>query len=149
MFLAMALKDGEQNLIITPNDNLNAPFPTKDRHDSFTIGAYAKNILVGVASFARDGEGKEKLRHKGLLSTMYVSKEFRGQGIAKQLLRAIIERVKSISDIEQINLIVISDNLRAKRLYEDFGFERFGIEQNSIKWNGRYLSEDLMVLRLK
>lgn len=149
MFLAMALKDGEQNLIITPNDNLNAPFPTKDRNDSFTIGAYAKNILVGVASFARDGEGKEKLRHKGLLSTMYVSKEFRGQGIAKQLLRAIIERVKSLSDIEQINLIVISDNLRAKRLYEDFGFERFGIEQNSIKWNGRYLSEDLMVLRLK
>ena len=149
MFLAIALRDDGENLIITPNDNLNAPFPTKNRYDSFTIGAYVKNTLAGVASFAREGEDKEKLRHKGLLSTMYVSKEFRGHGIAKQLLGEIIKRVEAVSDIEQINLIVISDNARAKGLYEKFGFEKFGTEQNSVKWNGKYFSEDLMALRLK
>lgn len=149
MFLAIGLRDDGENLIITPNDNINAPFPTKDRNDSFTIGAYAKNTLAGVASFARDGEEKEKLRHKGLLSTMYVSKEFRGRGIAKQLLGEIIKRVKAVPDIEQINLIVVRDNVKAKRLYEKFGFEKFGTEQNSIKWNGKYFSEDLMVLWLK
>lgn len=147
-FLAIALRDDGENLVITPNDNLDAPFPTKNRNDSFTIGAYAKNTLAGVASFARDGEDKEKLRHKGLLSTMYVSKQFRGHGIAKQMLEEIIKRVKAVPGIEQINLIVLSDNVTAKRLYEKFGFEKYGTELNSIKWNGKYFSEDLMVLRL-
>lgn len=147
MFLAIG--SNEETLLITPKDNLNAPFPTKDRNDSFTLGAYAKNVLVGVASFARDGEDREKLRHKGILSTMYVSKEFRGHGIARQLLEEIIKRVKAIPDIEQINLIVLTNNLRAKELYEKFGFEKFGTEQNSIKWKDKYFAEDQMVLRLK
>jgi RimJ/RimL family protein N-acetyltransferase len=149
MFLAIGLQNDGENLVLTPNDNLNAPFPTKDRNDSFTIGAYVKKTLAGVASFARDGEDKEKLRHKGLLSTMYVSNVFRGHGIAKKLLGEIIKRVKAVSDIEQINLVVMSDNVIAKRLYEKFGFKKFGSEHNSIKWNGKYYSEDLMVLRLK
>ena len=149
MFLAIGLRSDEETLLITPKDNLNAPFPTKDRNDSFTLGAYAKNVLAGVASFARDGEDREKLRHKGILFTMYVSKEFRGHGIAGQLLEEIIKRVKTISDIEQINLTVITDNLRAKQLYEKFGFEKFGTEQNSIKWKDKYFTEDQMVLRLK
>lgn len=148
MFLATGLQSDEDTLLITPRDNLNAAFPTKDRTDSFTLGAYAKNVLAGVASFARDGEDREKLRHKGILFTMYVSKEFRGHGIARQLLEEIIKRAKTIPGIEQINLIVLTGNLRAKQLYEKFGFEKYGTEQNSIKWNGNYFAEDQMVLRL-
>lgn len=149
MFLATALQSDEENLLITPKDNSDAPFPTNDRNDSFTLGAYAENVLAGVVSFARDGEDREKLRHKGIMFTMYVSKEFRGHGIARELLEELIKRVKTISDIEQINLIVIANNSRAKQLYKKFGFEKFGTEQNSIKWKGKYFSEDQMVLRLK
>ncbi len=149
MFLNIALQNDAETLLITPRDNLSAAFPTKDRSDDFTLGAYTNNTLVGVASFVRDGEGREKLRHKGLLSTMYVSKECRGHGIAAQLLEEIIKRVKTIPEIEQINLIVLSDNFGAKRLYEKFGFEKYGTEQNSIKWEGKYFAEDQMVLRLR
>jgi ribosomal protein S18 acetylase RimI-like enzyme len=149
MFLAAALQHDEENLLITPNENLNASFPTKDRKDSFTLGAYVENTLAGVVSFIRDGEDREKLRHKGIVSTMYVSKEFRGHGIAKELLEELIKRVKTISGIEQINLIVIASNVKAKQLYEKFGFEKFGTELNSIKWRDKYFSEDQMVLRLK
>lgn len=148
IFLDTALKTDKENLLITPRDNSVATFPTKDRYDSFTLGAYAQNALAGIVSFARDGEDREKLRHKGMISTMYVSKEFRGRGIAKVLLEELIKRVKAIADIEQINLIVISDNSRAKQLYESFGFKKYGTELNSIKWEGQYFSEDLMVLRL-
>jgi ribosomal protein S18 acetylase RimI-like enzyme len=149
MFLTAGLQSDEENLLITLKDNADAPFPTKDRNDSFTLGAYAENVLAGVVSFVRDGEDREKLRHKGIMSTMYVSKEFRGHGIARKLLEELIKRVKTISDIEQINLIVIANNSRAKQLYEKFGFEKFGTEQNSIKWKRKYFSEDQMVLRLK
>lgn len=148
-FLTTALQTDEENLLITLRDNLDAPFPTKDRNDNFTLGAYAENVLAGVVSFARDGEDREKLRHKGIMFTMYVSNEFRGQGIAGKLLEELIKRVKTISDIEQINLVVIANNSRAKQLYEKFGFEKYGTERNSIKWKGKYFSEDQMVLRLK
>ncbi len=146
MFLVSGSK--EETLLITPQENLIAPFPTKDKNDSFTLGAYANNVLAGVASFMRDGEDREKLRHKGILSTMYVAKEFRGYGIARKLLEEIIKRVKTIPDIEQINLIVLSDNIKAKQLYESFGFEKYGSEKNSIKWNDKYFAEDQMVLWL-
>ncbi|HEU5164720.1 MAG TPA: GNAT family N-acetyltransferase [Chitinophagaceae bacterium] len=149
MFLATALQSDEESLLITFRENSDAPFPTKDRNDSFTLGAYAENVLAGVVSFARDGEDREKLRHKGMIFTMYVSKEFRGHGIARELLEELIRKVKTIPDIEQINLIVIANNSRAKQLYEKFGFEKYGTEQNSIKWKGKYFAEDQMVLRLK
>jgi ribosomal protein S18 acetylase RimI-like enzyme len=149
IFLAAGLENDEESLLITPKENSNAPFPTTDRNDSFTLGAYVENGLAGVVSFIRDGKDREKLQHKGILSTMYVSNEFRGLGIARELLEELIKRVKAIPDIEQINLIVISDNLRAKHLYLKFGFERYGTEQNSIKWGNKYLAEDQMVLRLK
>ena len=148
-FLAAALQIDKENLLITDQDNKESTFPTKDRNDSFTLGAFVENILAGIVSFTRDGGDREKLRHKGLISTMYVSKEFRGYGIEKRLLEEIIKKVKNVPDIEQINLIVISDNLNAKKLYEKFGFSKFGTELNSIKWEGKYFSEDLMVLRLK
>ncbi|MGL4599793.1 MAG: GNAT family N-acetyltransferase, partial [Bacteroidia bacterium] len=102
----LAIGCNEETLLLTPNDNANAKFPTKDSNDSFTLAAFSDQALAGVASFSRDGEDREKLRHKGILFTMFVSKEFRGQGIAGQLLEAIIHRVRTSSDIEQINLIV-------------------------------------------
>jgi ribosomal protein S18 acetylase RimI-like enzyme len=146
MFLAAGLRESDETLLITSEENARASFPTKDRPDSFTLGAYVNATLAGVASFIRDGEDREKLRHKGILSTMYVSTEFRGRGVARKLLEEIIRRVKALPDIEQINLIVISDNLKAKQLYQKLGFEKFGTELNSIKWKGKYVAEDQKVL---
>ncbi|WP_341908018.1 GNAT family N-acetyltransferase [Fluviicola taffensis] len=148
-FLTFGLINDEENFRITPNDDLNASFPTKNTLDSFSLGAYSDNELAGVVSFTRDGGDREKLRHKGILFRMYVSKDFRGQGIAKKLIEKLIERVKQISDIEQINLTVISNNDNAKKLYEKFGFVTFGSESNAIKWKGKYFTEDQMTLRLK
>ncbi|MBF4472696.1 GNAT family N-acetyltransferase [Flavobacterium sp. HJJ] len=148
-FLAFGLVNDEENFRITPNDDLNAPFPTKDKVDSFTLGAYSDNQLAGIVSFARDGGDREKLKHKGVLFRMYVSKHFRGQGIAKKLIQTLVERVNQIAGIEQINLTVIANNDNAKKLYEKFGFVTFGSESNAIKWKGKYFTEDQMTLKLK
>jgi GNAT superfamily N-acetyltransferase len=66
---------------------------------------------------------------------MYVSKEFRGKGITRQQIEEIIRRVKAISDIEQINLIVVVNKLRAKRLYENLVLK--DMELNRIQYNGK------------
>jgi GNAT superfamily N-acetyltransferase len=148
-FLTVGLINDENSFRITANDDLHAPFPTKGQVDSFTLGAYIDNDLAGVVSFGRDGADREKLRHKGIMFRMYVSKDFRGKGIAKKLIEALIIQVKEISDIEQINLTVIATNANAKKLYEKFGFVTFSSEQNAIKWKGNYFTEDQMVLKLK
>ena len=134
---------------ITPEDEATAPFPTTGQMDSFTLGAYINNELVGVASFKRDGEIRRKLRHKGILFKIYVDAEHRQKGIAKQLIEEIISRSKKIENIEQINLTVIPTNKHAKRLYEKFGFKTFASEEKAIKWEGQYFNEDQMKLILK
>jgi ribosomal protein S18 acetylase RimI-like enzyme len=148
-FLNFGLKDDEESFRMTIDDDFNAPFPTKDQLDSFTLGAYFEGELAGIVSFERDGASREKLRHKGVLFRMYVSKKFRGRGVAKKLIEALIVRVKTTTDIEQINLTVISNNANAKKLYEKLGFIAFGLEHNAIKWKHKYFAEEQMVLKLK
>lgn len=148
-FFGIGLRYDEENFRITPTDELNNSFPTKDTFDSFTLGAYANNLLAGVVSFERDGSNREKLRHKGILFRMYVSKEFRGKGIATKLIEELINRVKIMDGIEQINLTVIISKTNAKTLYEKIGFTTFSSELNAIKWKEKYFTEDQMVLRLR
>lgn len=148
-FLTIGLINDEENFRITATDDLSTPFPTRDKEDSFTLGAYLNNQLAGVVSFAREGIDREKLRHKGLIFRMYVAKDFRGKGIAKMLLNECIERVKKMNDIEQINLTVIANNENAKALYEKIGFVTFGSEENAIKWKDKYFTEEQMVLKLQ
>jgi GNAT superfamily N-acetyltransferase len=45
---------------------------------------------------------------------MYVDPQFRGKGMAHLLIKALVERVERLEDIEQINLTVVSNNPVAK-----------------------------------
>jgi len=148
-FFLNGLVNDADSFRITPIDDAQSGFPTKGTADSFTLGAYLNNELAGIVSFAREGADREKLRHKGLLFRMYVAAPFRKKGLGKLLVAEVISRVKLIDDIEQINLTVIAGNDKAKALYESFGFNTFSSEEHAIKWNGRYFTEEQMVLRLK
>lgn len=147
-FFSIGLNKDEENFRTSVNDDRNAAFPTQDKPDSFTLGAYLNDKLVGVVSFARDGIDREKLRHKGVLVRMYVSEEHRVRGVGKNLINNLIARVKEIGNIEQINLTVVSHNQSAILLYESFGFKIFSTEMNAIKWKGKYFTENQMVLML-
>ncbi|RNC84364.1 MAG: GNAT family N-acetyltransferase [Balneola sp.] len=141
--------EAEDSFRITPEDDKPEGFPTKNTKDSFTIGAYDGDQLIGVASFRREGENRRKLRHKGLLFRIYVDPNYRKQGLAGQMIQEIIDRVKLLEDIEQINLTVIPTNAHAKKLYEKFGFVTYGSEKKAIKWKSRYFDEDQMQLMLR
>lgn len=141
--------ESEDSFRITPEDDITEGFPTKDSEDSFTIGTYDGDRLIGVASFRREGENRRKLRHKGLLFRIYVDPGYRKQGLAGRMIQEVIDRVLLIKDIEQINLTVIPTNAHAKKLYEKFGFETYGSEKKAIKWKGRYFNEDQMQLMLR
>jgi RimJ/RimL family protein N-acetyltransferase len=108
------------------------------------FGAFRLSELVGTAGFAqRDGE-KEK--HKGLLWGMYVRPDARNAGIGRQLIDAVIDYARQ--HVELIQLSVVSDNERARRLYAGLGFVEYGVEKNSLKQRGHYYDEILMALDL-
>ena len=144
--ITKGLIEDESCFRITPEDENLEAFPTNDKPDSFTIGAFKSNKLIGVASFKRDGANRLKLKHKGLLFKIYVNSDYRQNGIASKLIKTVINRVKQIEDIEQINLTVIPTNRHAKELYGKFGFETFASEKKAVKWKGNYFDEDQMKL---
>lgn len=134
---------------ISPDDEAREPFPTTGTTDSFTLGLLTDaGTLAGVVSFQREGQTREKLRHKGLLFRMYVSAQHGGKGFGRQLLDDVIRRVREQTDIEQINLTVVASNDSAKRLYEKAGFRSFALECNAIKDGNAYYDEEQMALFL-
>jgi ribosomal protein S18 acetylase RimI-like enzyme len=113
--------------------------------NSAVFGAFDATALLGVAGLAiREGE-KEK--HKGLLWGMYVRPDARKAGVGRQLVEAVIDHARA--HVEVIQLSVISENRPARRLYTSLGFVEYGLEKDSLKQNGRYYDEILMVLDLR
>ena len=118
--------------------------PTENK---FVLGAFMdRDVLVGMVTFMR--ESSSKTAHKGNVYGMFVTPEMRGQGVGKSLLLELIKKAKTINGLEQINLIVVSNNDPAKILYKSIGFQVYGVEKNALKFNGEYFDEDLMVLKV-
>ncbi len=115
--------------------------------DDFLLGAFATDgTLSGCAGFQR--ESRQKNRHIGTLIGMYVVPELRGTGSGKKLLLALIDEVRQLHDMEQLNLSVTHSNESARQLYLHAGFVPFGIEKNAIKVDGVYYDKEYMVLAL-
>ncbi|HDJ1506856.1 TPA: GNAT family N-acetyltransferase, partial [Staphylococcus aureus] len=74
------------------------------------------------------------------------SKEYRGTGIAKNVVEFILEKARNLEGLKIINLMVVSENLRAKAFYESFGFKKYGTEPKSLFDESKYYDEDLMYL---
>lgn len=133
-----------------PSDQIKGSFPTIGTPDNFTLGFLtATNELAGVVSFEREGQTRQKLRHKGLIFGMYVAEEYGRQHLGRRLLEETIRRVRLLPDIEQINLTVIATNQRARHLYEKVGFRSFAYEKNALKDGNTYYDEEQMVLFLR
>lgn len=120
--------------------------------ENFIIGAFRSSnnpdsapLLAGVAGFVRNP--RPKLRHKGLIWGVYLRPAFRGTGVAREILAEVIRRARTLDGLEQVNLNVATGTA-ARRLYESLGFEVYGHERNSLRVDGEFVDEDLMVLRL-
>ncbi|WRN01198.1 GNAT family N-acetyltransferase (plasmid) [Staphylococcus aureus] len=100
----------------------------EESDSKFVVGGFDDGSLVCIATFIRkDGE---KDKHKSMLVGMYCSKEYRGTGIAKNVVEFILEKARNLEGLKIINLMVVSENLRAKAFYESFGFKNMVLNQN-------------------
>ncbi len=115
--------------------------------DSFVMGAFEGERLIGTVGFAR--EQRVKGRHKGRIWGMYVTPSARGKRVGRALLDQLLACARTLDGLEQIVLSVTQHQAAAKRLYQSLGFTVWGHEPNSLCVDGETLDEDYMVLRLR
>src|SRR5262249_21811889 len=112
----------------------------------FLLGAFDGEALVGTAGCHR--EPALKARHIAWLWGIYVVPEQRRSGLARRLVTEAIARARQWKDLECLWLDVTTVNTGARALYASLGFRSVAIKPRSLKFDGRYYDEELMVLDL-
>jgi len=113
---------------------------------AIAFGAFEGSELVGTV--ALEFSAKPKTKHKALVIGMYVMPEWRGNGAARALLQAAIDRCKSRGDILVMQLTVTDGNEPAMALYRNAGFRPFGTEPMAIRTPAGFRSKVHMWLDL-
>lgn len=139
------LSFGAEGLPITAADEEAYLRSLEDSTHSVIFVARKDGKIVGDASFS--SSPRERLKHRGALG-ICVLREAWGNGIATMLMKEIIRFARETAHAEIIQLEVRSDNARAIRLYEKFGFVKIGQFHGLLKINGELIDFDLMNLYL-
>lgn len=108
-----------------------------------TFGAFDEGKLVGNVTLSM--ETGLKFRHRASVYAVYVTPSARGKGVARRLMEELIDYAKKHAYVEQLYLMVTSTNTPAVNLYNHLGFLKYGVDLRSMKTEGRYIDEDLMV----
>ena len=134
---------GAEGLPVPPDEELEllASLETSETSAMFTAKKSGK--IVGNAHFT--GMTRERLKHRGTIGISVLKSEW-GQGIGTMLMEAVIDFARNTAHAEIISLEVKSDNVRAIKLYERFGFEKIGCFKGFLKINGKYADFELMNL---
>ena len=115
----------------------------KSTHSRMILALDGERI-VGDACI--EGTGNPRFRHRATLA-ISVEKAYWGQGIGTSLISRLISFAKD-AGIEIISLDVRADNYNAIRLYEKFGFKRYGVFEKYFKIGSQYADAVYMNLYL-
>jgi len=112
---------------------------------NFLLGAFSATdgALVGTVGLLRERSAKEQ--HKAYVIGMYVADEAAGHGVGRALLTELLARAAQVEGLRQVTLLVTSENVSARALYESLGFQRYGCEPDALCIDGTFHDADLMV----
>jgi ribosomal protein S18 acetylase RimI-like enzyme len=117
----------------------------RETDDNFIYAAFDGSALIAMAGFFR--ESRVKRRHKGTVWGVYVAPAYRGRGVGRAVMTALLDHARTLPGLRYVYLSVGADS-PARRLYLSVGFQPFGIEPEALGVNGRYFDEEHMLLRL-
>lgn len=88
-------------------------------------------------------------KHIVNMSDFAVANDARRKSVGKRLVKEIVEIVRNMAGVEQIQLFVNSDNINAIAFYDKFGFTRVATIPNSVKnSDGTYQDEYIYTFKL-
>lgn len=137
------LSFGENEMEITPEKERETIQRENTKDNSVIIIALIHEQLVGFVTFK--GGDKIRKRHAGELG-ISVRKQYWGLGIGSILLEVLIEWAKGTQIIRKIDLLTRSDNEKAIKLYEKYGFRKEGVLTRDMCIKGEFYDSAVMGL---
>ncbi len=116
----------------------------KSDKDVFFVVRAGQDI-VGTANYS--SFPRRRMAHRGEFG-LCIRKSAWGQGIGHALMEKILDFARNHARSEIVSLEVRSDNERAIKLYQDFGFKKIGTFEGYFKIDGKLVDFDIMELKL-
>lgn len=115
----------------------------KDAPRELMMVAEVDGVLAGNCGILANGEARRLIHRCGFAIALL--KDYWHLGIASAMLTYAFELAKEMG-YEQMELEVVDGNVRAKALYEHFGFQETGKHLRALKYDdGSYRDEYTMV----
>lgn len=111
--------------------------------DGFTVGAFDEGALIGIVTFFKQNPDMVNLAHKGMLCAFYVQPKYRSQGIGSALMETVLSLLPE--DVTQVYLVLATNNDRAKKFYESFGFKVWGTEPSAVRRGDSFVDDYHMI----
>ncbi|WP_260287865.1 GNAT family N-acetyltransferase [Peribacillus aracenensis] len=109
------------------------------------IVAEINGEVIGWIVF--QSENRKRMSHKGSFGMM-IRKNYRGKGMGKELLKALLEWAEANPFIEKVSLGVFSTNQRAISLYKKMGFVEEGRKIKEFKMSEREYVDDVIMYKM-
>jgi RimJ/RimL family protein N-acetyltransferase len=109
------------------------------RRISSVLFALQDDKPVGMVGIFRSRYIKTK--HVCEIYGMYVRQAYRGQGIGKQLLEAVLKEIPNLQGITKIKIGVNPTQKAAEHLYRKYGFKTAGRYQKEMSIDGKFYDE--------
>ena len=122
-----------------------SPEEWKQRLSEPVFAAFQDDQPVGLIGLLR--QRASKMAHRATIVMVYVRKDLRGSGLAKNLLQVAKDYARD-SGIRQLELAVSAENPAAIRFYEREGFGEVGRIPGGFFQEGREVDDLIMVCRL-
>jgi ribosomal protein S18 acetylase RimI-like enzyme len=119
----------------------------QESEDTYILGTFLDDILVGTIRFSRFEEVNEK--HRGFIAGLYVRPDFRRRGLARALITEVLMHARRDNSLRRIHLTVVTIQDAAIQLYKSLGFCIYGTEHEAFSNQGQFYDEHLMELILQ
>ena len=110
--------------------------------DTAYIAALDNEQPVGFFCYSKDNE-----TDRGRLKFVVVDPDYRGKGIAGEMLMLAVKHSFETTEAKSLWLCVFPENARAKRCYLKAGFKESGTTENAFTFNNETWSRCNMVLK--
>ena len=114
--------------------------------ENFVLGAFDGAELIGMTGFYR--ERRAKRRHTGGIRGVFVQASYRGKGLARALLTAVLAVARTLPGLVSIHLSVATTQQAARGMYVRLGFRPYGLEPRALLVGGEFVDEEHLIIEL-
>jgi RimJ/RimL family protein N-acetyltransferase len=116
----------------------------ENEKDTLMVAEINGEIAGWIVFLSQD---RKRLSHTGSFGLM-ISKNYRGIGIGRSLVTALLEWAEKNPSIEKVSLGVYSTNHKAISLYKSLGFIEEGRKIKEFKMNENEYVDDILMYKL-